>query len=250
MYSSCQSNSELLDSPVAAAMIKLFEHIPDTYFFVKDSQSRFVHVNQALLQRIGLEEVSQIVGTSDHDRYPPHVADQLVEGDKRVMESGDPFINHADILFDYRGRLEWFSTSKYPILDDDGTPLGVVGTTRRFPNRQSRKNTDHAAENSIDFICANPTSRIRVTDLAEQFGISERQLHRQFIKVIGMNPQNFILRTRIQASAADLRKTTESLADLATKYGFCDQSAYSRQFWKLIGTTPGEYRKINAQSQQ
>jgi AraC-like DNA-binding protein len=65
-----------------------------------------------------------------------------------------------------------------------------------------------------------------------------------------MNPQDFILRTRIQASAADLRKTTESLADLATKYGFCDQSAYSRQFWKLIGTTPGEYRKINAQSQQ
>ena len=112
MHSSYQSDSGLLDSPVAAAMIKLFEHVPDTYFFLKDSLSRFAHVNQALLERLGLDDVSQIVGTSDHDRYPPHVADQLVEGDKRVMESGDPFINHADILFDHRGRLEWFSTSK------------------------------------------------------------------------------------------------------------------------------------------
>lgn len=224
-------------------MVRLFEHLPNTYFFLKDGESRFVYANRPLLDRLGLRSVAEIVGTNDHDRYPPYVADQLLAGDRRCLESGQALIEHADVLFDHTGRLEWFSTSKYPILDGEEKAIGIAGITRSYSNRKNPSFTNHTAEKAIDYICKNPTSRLRVSDLAQRFGISERQLHRQFLDLVKMSPRDFILRTRIQAAAADLRSTDEPVASLADKYGFCDQSAFTRQFRKLLGKTPASYRK-------
>ncbi len=231
-----------LEDPVARTFSALFEHLPDVYFFVKDEKSRFLHANRALLDRLGLGSVGEICGTSDFDRYPLHVAEQLVAGDRRIMESGVPLIDHAEVLFDHSGRLEWYSTSKYPILDPTGRALGVAGITRSFSQRRRRQNNLHAAGRAIDYISENPTSPLRVSALAKQVGISERQLHRQFLDLVKMPPREFVLRSRIQAAAADLRESNESIASLGEKYGFCDQSAFTRQFRKWLGTTPARYR--------
>lgn len=236
-------HGDLLASPTATAMSRLFEHLPDTYFFLKDRESRFVHANRALLERLGLRSVDEIIGTTDHDRYPPHVADRLLAGDLECLDSGEPLLEHADVLFDRNGRLEWFSTSKYPIVAPGGTTTGIVGITRSYSNRSNPSFSNHTAEQAIDFICRNPTSELGVTQLAARFGISGRQLHRQFLALVRMSPRDFILRTRIQSAAADLRNTEEPLASLAQKYRFCDQSAFTRQFRKILGTTPAAYRR-------
>lgn len=234
---------ELLSNPLARSLAELFEHLPETYFFVKDRESRFLHANRALLERIGLRNVSDIIGTSDHDRYPEDVASQLQESDRQVIESGIPVIDHADVLYDHRGRLEWFSTTKYPVIGTEGKAIGVAGFTRSFSKSMQLYHQDPVAGKVIDFVCENPTSRLRVSGLAKRFGISERQLHRQFLKLVKMSPRDFILRTRIQSAAADLRLTSETVASLADKYGFCDQSSFTRQFRNLLGTTPASYRK-------
>ncbi len=228
-------------------MIQIFEHLPDTYFFIKDADSRFLYGNRALLDRLGLRQVSDFVGTTDYDRYPEPVAEQLVTGDREIMKQAAPLINHPEVLYDHSGKLEWHSSSKYPVLDDQGTALGVVGITRTFSSSQSPRTTHHAAGKAIDYVSENPTASLRVAELAKRFGISERQLHRQFLDYVKLSPREFILRTRINAAAADLRKSPESIASLAEKYRFCDQSAFTRQFRKTLGTTPARYRESSRQ---
>ena len=235
--------SHLLEEPLIKRMCDLFDHLPDTCFFVKNDRSEFVHVNRARLHRRGLTSLSQIVGTSDHDRYPGQIADQLVEGDRELMTTGEPLIDHAEVLFDEAGRLEWFSTSKYPVFDQEGEPLGVVGITRSYSGGSAAHRGHSAAERVIDVISRSPAANHRVSTLAREVGISERQLHRQFSQLVKMSPREFILRSRIHAAAADLRNTGEAIASLAEKYGFCDQSAFTRQFRSLLGMTPGKYRR-------
>lgn len=224
-------------------MRDLFDRLPNTYFFVKNARSEFAHVNRALLHRLGLTQLSQIVGTTDHDRYPKQIADQLVAGDRQLMHSGEGLVDHAEVLFDEAGRLEWYSTTKYPVMNSAGAALGVVGITRSYSGRNPSHPMHSAAERVIEIISRAPASSHRVAALAREVGISERQLHRQFLQLVKMSPREFILRSRIQAAAADLRNSGESIASLADKYGFCDQSAFTRQFRSVLGMTPGQYRR-------
>jgi AraC-like DNA-binding protein len=242
-----QKNPPLLRDPAAVAMMQIFDPLADVFFFVKDHESRFLHVNRALLLRLGLTEANQILGTTDRERYPTPVADQLIAGDQEVMQTRSPMIDHAEVLFDHRGRLEWFATSKYPILARSGEALGVVGITRSlsqgFSKHPGGGRESSAAAQVIDRISANPSGKFRVAELARQFGISERQLNRQFLDLVNMTPSEFLLRSRIHAAAADLRLSRESIASLAEHYGFCDQSSFTRQFRRLFGITPARYRK-------
>ncbi|MGB4737485.1 MAG: hypothetical protein WBH50_04805, partial [Fuerstiella sp.] len=45
----------------------LFEHLPGVYFFVKDSKSRLMAASSSILQRFGLTNETQLIGTTDHD---------------------------------------------------------------------------------------------------------------------------------------------------------------------------------------
>lgn len=241
-FSDMAKEETLLSHPAARALAELYDQVPDVHFFAKDAQSRFVHANRALLERIGLRSVADIFGTGDADRYPVHVAAALVAGDRAVMDSGVPLIDFAEVLFDRHGRLEWFSTSKYPVLGENGRALGVVGITRPLA-RQAGPGSGDPATRVIDHVCAHPESELRVGELATRFGLSERQLHRRFLEIVGMPPREFILRTRVQAAAAAIRSGNELIAQVALRFRFCDQSAFTKAFRKVLGTTPAAYRR-------
>ncbi|HQZ26825.1 MAG TPA: AraC family transcriptional regulator [Verrucomicrobiales bacterium] len=235
-------SSDLRASPLAITLASLFEHLPGVCFFIKDKESRFVHVNEALLLRLGLRHLDDIVGTTDFDRYPTHVADGLLAGDRRIMETGAPLIDHAEVLFDHSGRLEWFSTSKYPIMEGK-TALGVAGITRPCSISLVSSLRVSGAASAVDLISENPAGEWRIPELAKRCGLSARQLHRQFLEYVKMSPQEFVLRSRIHAAAALLRRSDEAIVSLSDRYHFCDQSAFTRQFRRILGTTPAKYRK-------
>lgn len=233
----------LLRNPIVASLRELFEHLPDVYFFIKDSRSRFLHANEPLLERLGLSSLDEIIGTSDHDRYPPEIADRLVEGDREMMRTSLPAVNKLEVLYNDIGTLEWFSTTKYPVIGEDGKPLGVVGFARSFSSPAHGKLHFNAAAKVIDYLSRHPDSLLSIEELAERFGISGRQLHRQFREILQISPQEFLLRNRIHAAAIELRKSDLPLIDLASKYGFCDQSAFTKRFRKTLGSTPAQYRR-------
>ena len=229
--------------PLVASLRDLFEHLPDVFFFIKDSRSRFLHANEPLLERLGLSSLESIVGTTDHDRYPPEIADRLVEGDQEMMRTSLPAINKLEVLYNDIGTLEWFSTTKYPVIGDDGDPLGVVGFARSFSSPAQGKFHFNAAAQMIDYLSRHPDSLLSIEQLAARFGISGRQLHRQFREILQISPQEFLLRNRIHAAAIELRKSDITIIELATKYGFCDQSAFTKRFKKTLGATPANYRR-------
>lgn len=234
-------STRLLRTPMARTLCALFDHVPDVYFFIKDSASRFVHVNRALLERLGLREVSEIAGSTDHDRYPPHIARQLIEGDRLAMMSGEPIVAKAEVLFDHGGSLEWFSTTKYPLMAGS-SPLGIAGITRKCGGSPIRGTDQYGAAKAIDLVSRDPQRLWSVEALATAVGLSTRQLHRQFLAEVGMGPRDFLLKTRLHAAAGDLRRRGTPIVEIASKYGFCDQSAFTRQFRRTLGITPALYR--------
>ncbi len=220
----------------------LFDNIPRVYFFVKDTDSRMILGSRPLLARLGLEEPDELIGATDFDFFPRHVAENFVRDDQTVITTGQSLINHLELWYNEQRMLEMFVTQKHPVFSDDGTVIGVMGTVQNYEHNKQQVIPYAAVVRVVDYIREHFGDRIKVPDLADLAGISTRQLNRRFVEVFGISVQNFLIKTRIQASCDALLNTDKSISEIAMEIGFCDQSAFTQHFRKHIGVTPYKYR--------
>ena len=78
--------------------------------------------------------------------------------------------------------------------------------------------------------------RARVADLADDFGVSSRQLLRRFVEQVGYGPKMFLHVARLQRFAA--RAADADLAEIAYACGYASQSHLGDEVRELTGLTP------------
>lgn len=86
----------------------------------------------------------------------------------------------------------------------------------------------------------------QVRDLAERAALSERTLQQMFSEYVGVTPKWVIRRYRLHEAADQLANgATVDLAELAHALGYFDQAHFTRDFRRLVGKAPAEYRRTN-----
>jgi AraC family transcriptional regulator len=66
----------------------------------------------------------------------------------------------------------------------------------------------------------------------------------QFKRATGLPPHQYVLDRRVERAKQFLQTGSDiSLAEVAAEAGFSDQSQFSHHFKRLIGVTPGQFRK-------
>jgi AraC family transcriptional regulator len=86
-------------------------------------------------------------------------------------------------------------------------------------------------------------SRIITQDLASIAGLSPFHFSRAFRDSFGDSPHRYILRRRIEHSQGLMLSTKASLADIALECGLVDQAHFGKLFRRLVGETPGAWRR-------
>lgn len=86
---------------------------------------------------------------------------------------------------------------------------------------------------------------IRVRDLAAAHNVASRTVHRAFSST-GETVGSVVRARRIAAARSDLVKTTDSIATIAHRWGFYDQSHLAREFRRALSMAPGDYREAYA----
>lgn len=84
---------------------------------------------------------------------------------------------------------------------------------------------------------------ISLAALAGLAGLSPYHLTRVFRQATGMPPHAYLLDVRIRR-ARQLLRQGQPLAETAYATGFVDQSHFHRQFKRVVGVTPGQYRNF------
>ena len=98
-------------------------------------------------------------------------------------------------------------------------------------------------KNSIKYIHANYTEKIKVPYLAQLEGLSNSRYITLFSKEMGKTPSEYILDLRLNR-ACDLLLTTDmEISAIGASSGYSDQYFFSKIFKKHIGISPQEYRK-------
>lgn len=86
-------------------------------------------------------------------------------------------------------------------------------------------------------------SNLSVSEIAEAVTIHPVHLSRTFRRVYGRTISEAILHYRIEYACRRLASDDESLAVIAYDAGFADQSHFTREFKRIMGMTPGKFRK-------
>ena len=83
----------------------------------------------------------------------------------------------------------------------------------------------------------------RISGIAEQAGISERQLERLFLAEIGKHPSEFYIDLRLRTARGMLIGSTEPLEAIAEACGFSSLGHFSRAFKARFGDSPSVVRR-------
>jgi AraC-like DNA-binding protein len=128
-------------------------------------------------------------------------------------------------------------------VGDEPTAAGRVAV---LEEHERRLRTD---ARPVDPVAAEVAGRLggaearpRVQDLAEDLGLSARQLHRRCTSAFGYGPVVLARILRLQRFLAEVRRhgTAGGLATLAITSGYADQPHLNREVKAITGATPGE----------
>jgi PAS domain S-box-containing protein len=221
--------------------VRLYDHLPAVYFFVKDADGRFIYVNAALRKVLGVSE-REIIGKTDDDFFAPELCDAYRAEDREVMNAGRTIADRVWLVPDRRGALRWFVSTKTPLVDRRGGVIGIAGAMQDVENTGAVLGPYQRMSDVVRFIGEHYDRKISVAQLADLAHLSPSQFNRQFTKLFSMTPARYIMRVRINASCSLLTRTDQDLTSIALRCGFHDASHFVKQFKSLIGMTPGEYR--------
>ncbi|WP_432665525.1 AraC family transcriptional regulator [Wukongibacter baidiensis] len=101
---------------------------------------------------------------------------------------------------------------------------------------------NETVQKMITWIEKNIEKRSPLLSLSKQIGYSTYYCSNQFHSITGMTLRDYITGRRVSRAAIDIRDTDERILDIAIKYGFSSQEAFTRAFAKAFGTTPRKYR--------
>jgi AraC-like DNA-binding protein len=79
----------------------------------------------------------------------------------------------------------------------------------------------------------------------DAFCRSRRQFERVFQETVGVSPKLFSQIARFQHAAISAVDTTTSLADIAAKAGYTDQSHMTHEFKRFANTSPKQFMQKN-----
>ena len=215
-------------------------------FFAKDLEGRFIIVSQRMLARVGLAREEDLIGKRDDAIHPPAVVVAIRADDAEVMRSRRPLVDRVEALYSWSNAKSWFLTTKLPIVDDLGEVIGIMGYVRPYHSGRGGVEDDPQLRQVVDHLQTHFSKEIVIESLANLAHLSVRQLRRRFQKAFRMSPQEFVVRTRVQAAVQTLLESNTPIAEIAITHGFYDQSAFTRQFRQHIGETPRVFREKRA----
>lgn len=129
---------------------------------------------------------------------------------------------------------------------DDLHDRMVRAYTGLMQKRQSVAVYSKPVVKCINYIYSHLHTRITMTVLADETGLSAGYLSRLFKKETGQTVSAYVEFLKIETAGNMLRYSDYSPGEIAMIMGFPSQSYFTERFRKQTGTTPGKYSRTQS----
>ncbi|MDD4347630.1 MAG: ATP-binding protein [Opitutales bacterium] len=123
----------------------LLESVPDAFYF-KDSQSRFLRLSSAMVEKFGFKDEHDLIGKTDFEVFSNEHATQAFEDEQRIMRTGKGIVDFEEKETWPDGSVTWVSSTKLPLRNTDGKIIGTFGISRDITARKRAEEERHSLE--------------------------------------------------------------------------------------------------------
>ncbi len=111
-----------------------------------------------------------------------------------------------------------------------------------YENRQEYPQNIYI-EHILHYIEDNYKNKIKISELAEEVGLTRTYLSTMFSEQIGTGIKDYIINLRLEKAEELLKHSDLSIQSVALQTGYEDALAFSKAFKKKFNLSPSEYRK-------
>jgi len=140
------------------------DNFPDNVYF-KDTESRFIRINQGQARFLGIESPEDAIGKTDFDFQDPEFARKFFLEEKQIMETGEPVWNRVEVNRAKDGPITWFSTTKVPARNEAGQIIGTIGISRNITEQKKAEELEQQRRGMLENIIKLGKSVTAINDL-------------------------------------------------------------------------------------
>ncbi|WP_276943711.1 AraC family transcriptional regulator [Ferrimicrobium acidiphilum] len=234
---------------MADPLMSLFEGLPHVMFSLKGIDGRYMVANQAFAERASCKSPAAVRGKRAADLFAPELAASYEAQDAALLQSARPMLRQLELVTRPDGKLGWYVTNKSLLVGTDGSPKAIAAASVDEQSPVDRAGISEL-ESIIVYVHEHFGEPLTVAELAVNAKMSPELLGRRMQRLLGLSPQQLIMRVRVEEAFHRVVHSTIPLVDIALTCGFYDQATMTRQVKYLLGISPGALRTGTRQSQQ
>lgn len=188
---------------------------------------------------------SEIFGSSGADRYINECIRPLTDGSMRIT-------THITPKHHYYAELTVTAENIFSCAKGDTPQLDMLMRSELIKlfwllETEAEQSTftgkyDSVIRPALEYIAEHFSENITVARLAESVHLSESYFMNRFRKQVGLSAVEYISHFRIDIACRELIGTKKSILEIAFDCGYRNISNFNRQFRKITGCSPTEYR--------
>lgn len=109
----------------------LMKNSQDLIYF-KDRTSKFTRVSHSMVQRLGAENLEDVIGKSDFDFWDRECAQGFFEDEQKIIATGEPITGQCAEELRMDGLMSWVVSSKMPLFDENNQIIGIFGISKNI----------------------------------------------------------------------------------------------------------------------
>lgn len=191
---------------------------------------------------------------------PEHILQELYQGNQALRMQVMQRVNRNAFLLEAQEEKELWNTVLTILELEKGKKefyrecvknqlMTLVHLIARMNPKQSipeLKKVDASGEqilSALYYIERQYMYPIKIEELAKICNMSETNFRRVFSATTNMKPVDYINMIRVQNACKMMRRSSDSMGDIAVKAGFGTVSTFNRDFKKILGTSPYQWKK-------
>lgn len=151
----------------------LIDNLPDR-IYIKDTEARFVLNNKAHIRALGALSQEEVVGKTDFDFRPHHLAAPSYADDKRVLTTGQILHSREERQRLPSGEWGWLLVTKVPIVDQHGNITGLFGISRDITELKTIEESLERERTLLRTLIDSIPDRIYVKDRESKFILNNK----------------------------------------------------------------------------
>ena len=109
----------------------LLENTADS-IYIKDRECRLWLVSKKMALSLKVDDPAEIYGKTDIELFGEEFGGKTMQDDLDVINKGEPLIGKIERRIREDGGINWTSTTKFPLRNEENEIIGLLGITREI----------------------------------------------------------------------------------------------------------------------